>query len=149
MQRSRVRPALPRARPITPCLLTLALYGPVAAVQEPSRLFVDDPELSAVLADVYAAVDEDRLALEIPGLSIAIVAGPEALMAEGSGSANLEKAAPATAETVRRVTAVMLMQVATATARRTPPCPQVTDSPEYGAASGMPCGSRAPDEPTP
>jgi CubicO group peptidase (beta-lactamase class C family) len=79
---------------------------------------VEDPELSAVLADVYGAADEARRKLEIPGLSIAIVAGQELLLAEGCGNADLAKEAPATAETVYRVgsvtkvfTALMLMQL--------------------------------------
>jgi len=111
------RPALPLLARTSRAVLTLALFGRVVAGQE-ARLLVDDPELSAVLADVYAGVDKARLALEIPGLSIAIVAGQEVLMAEGCGSADLETAAPATAETVYRVgsvtklfTALMLMQL--------------------------------------
>lgn len=99
-------------------MLTLALCGPVIAVQEAPSPLVEDSDLSAVLADVAGAVDEARVALEIPGLSIAIVAGQEVLMAEGCGSADLEKAAPANAETVYRVgsvtkvfTALMLMQL--------------------------------------
>src|SRR5688572_353398 len=97
---------------------TLTLCGPVVVAQEASPLLVEDAELSAVLADVAGAVDEARVALEIPGLSIAIVAGQEVLMAEGCGSADLETEAPANGETVYRVgsvtkvfTALMLMQL--------------------------------------
>src|SRR5262245_25613519 len=111
------RPALPSLARTSRAVLTVALLGAVVAGQEP-RLLGEDPELSAVLADVYAAADEARLKLEIPGLSIAIVAGQEILMAEGCGSADVEKATPATAETVYRVgsvtkvfTALMLMQL--------------------------------------
>lgn len=115
---ARVRPALPMLDPTSLAVLTLVLCSPVVAAQDAPRRLAEDPELSAVLADVYAAVDEARHALEIPGLSIAIVAGQEVLLAEGCGSVDLEKAAPATAETVYRVgsvtklfTALMLMQL--------------------------------------
>src|SRR5688572_15474539 len=103
---------------VSRALLSLVLCGSVVLAQEAPRPLAEDPELTAVLADVYSAVDEARLALEIPGLSIAIVAGQEILMAEGCGSADLEAAEPATAETVYRVgsvtkviTALMLMQL--------------------------------------
>lgn len=47
------RPALPLLARTSRAVLTLALFGRVVAGQE-ARPFVEDPELSAVLADVYA-----------------------------------------------------------------------------------------------
>ncbi len=96
----------------------LALCGPVAAAQDAPRRLADDAELSATLESIYAAVDKARVAMEIPGLSISIVAGQEVLMTEGCGSADIQNDVPATGGTVYRVgsvtkvvTGVMLMQL--------------------------------------